>query len=80
MANLSQVTEPRTYSKAAIHPEWQAAMLSELQVLQANRTWTLTPLQAGKVPIGCRWVYKVKHKADGSVERYKARLVAKGFT
>lgn len=55
-------------------------MLSELQALQENGTWTLTPLPTGKVPIGCRWVYKVKHKADGSVERYKARLVANGFT
>lgn len=40
MAKLSQVTEPRTYSEAAVHPEWKAAMLSELQTLQANRTWT----------------------------------------
>jgi hypothetical protein len=79
-AKLSQVIEPRTYSEAVVHPEWQTAMLSELQALQANRTWTLTPLPAGKVPIGCRWVYKVKHKVHGSVEWYKARLVAKGFT
>ena len=27
-----------------------------------------------------QWVYKIKHRSDGSIERYKARLVAKGFT
>ena len=33
----------------------------------------------GRIPIGCRWVYKVKENPDGSVGKYKARLVAKGF-
>ncbi|KAK0589611.1 hypothetical protein LWI29_016288 [Acer saccharum] len=55
-------------------------MHSKLEALRANDTWSLTTLPAGKLPIGCRWVYKVKHRSDGSVERYKARLVAKGFT
>jgi len=80
VAQLGMITEPRPYSEAIVHPEWQEAMNSELQALQANGTWTLTPLHAGKIPIGCRWVYKVKLRSDGSVERYKARLVAKGFT
>ena len=55
-------------------------MRSELQALQANGTWSLTPFPASKTPIGCHWVYKIKHKSDGSIERYKMRLVAKGFT
>ncbi|XP_019179564.1 PREDICTED: uncharacterized protein LOC109174776 [Ipomoea nil] len=41
---------------------------------------TFEPQSYRKIPIGCRWVFKVKHKADGSIERYKARLVAKGYT
>ena len=55
-------------------------MESELHALEANNTWYLTKLPRGKVPIGCRWVYKIKHHVDGSIERHKARLVAKGYT
>ncbi|RVW22233.1 Retrovirus-related Pol polyprotein from transposon TNT 1-94 [Vitis vinifera] len=34
----------------------------------------------GKKPVGCRWIYTVKYKTDGSIERFKARLVAKWYT
>ena len=37
-------------------------------------------LPAGKKTMGCRWVFTVKYKVDGTVDRYKARLVAKGYT
>ena len=40
----------------------------------------LLKLPIGKKTVGCRWVFTVKHNADGSIERYKARLVAKGYT
>ena len=40
----------------------------------------MVDLPSGQSVVGCRWVYKIKTKADGSVELYKARLVAKGFT
>jgi len=52
----------------------------ELQALPANNTWSLVQLPSGKPVVGCRWIYKVKYKADGTLERYKARLVAQGFT
>ncbi|XP_019181694.1 PREDICTED: uncharacterized protein LOC109176759 [Ipomoea nil] len=54
-------------------------MEEEIRALEQNGTWELVDLPPSKKPIGCRWVYKIKHKADGTIERYKARLVAKGY-
>ena len=72
--------EPDTYAQAILDPRWQEAMKAEIDALQANHTWVMTPFPHGKVPIGCKWVFKIKRRADGSIERYKARLVAKGHT
>ncbi|MCO5592576.1 hypothetical protein L7F22_046579 [Adiantum nelumboides] len=47
--------------------------------VDVNETSELVPLPEGKKFIGCKWVYKVKHNADGSISRYKARLVTKGY-
>ncbi|KAF5452401.1 hypothetical protein F2P56_027402 [Juglans regia] len=55
-------------------------MASELHTLEENSTWTLEPLPLGKKHIDCKWVFKTKLRADGTVERHKARLVAKGYT
>nr|GFB99815.1 hypothetical protein [Tanacetum cinerariifolium] len=54
--------------------------LPKLQALEANKTWTITSLPPGKVSIGHKWVYRIKCKADGTLDKYKARLIAKGFT
>uniref|UniRef100_A0A2N9GFH3 Integrase catalytic domain-containing protein n=1 Tax=Fagus sylvatica TaxID=28930 RepID=A0A2N9GFH3_FAGSY len=77
--NASTIREPSTYSEASKSPHWCEAMTAEIQALEANQTWCLTSLPHGKVPIGCKWVYKVKLRSDGTLERYKARLVAKGY-
>ena len=55
-------------------------MSEEFCALQRMHTWDLVTLPFSFTPVGCRWIYKTKTRADGSVERYKARLVARGFT
>jgi histone deacetylase 1/2 len=79
MAVTSTPDEPTTLRDAFQDPNWVSAMNTEHQALLHNRTWHLVPPPKGKNIIGCKWVYKVKRKADGSIDRYKARLVAKGF-
>ncbi|GKV19936.1 hypothetical protein SLEP1_g30132 [Rubroshorea leprosula] len=67
-------------TRASSNPFWQQAMQDELQALENTRTWDLVDLHAEKSLMGCKWVYKIKTRSDGSVECYKALLVAKGFT
>jgi hypothetical protein len=71
--------EPTCFTTAAKSPAWRKAMNLEFDALLQNQTWTLVPSHPSQNIIGCKWVFRVKRKADGSVERHKARLVAKGF-
>nr|GEW93034.1 hypothetical protein [Tanacetum cinerariifolium] len=54
-------------------------MNKEMKALYRNETWEITNLPKGRKPISSKWVFKIKYKSTGEVERYKARLVAKGF-
>jgi len=79
-SSTQTLKEPSSYTEAASDQGWQAAMDKELSALLDNNTWEIVSLPHGKKSIDCRWVYKVKYKADGIVERLKARLVVKGYT
>jgi hypothetical protein len=54
-------------------------MNEEFDALLRNGTWTLVSSSPSQNVVGCKWVFRIKRKADGNIERYKARLVAKGF-
>jgi hypothetical protein len=77
--SLSTQIEPKSYAEASKFDCWIQAMNTELLALESTGTWQIVDLPANVKPIGCRWVYKIKRHADGSIERYKARLVAKGY-
>ena len=55
-------------------------MQEEIDAIEKNKTWQLVERPINKEIIGVKWVYRVKHNSDGSVQRNKARLVAKGYS
>ena len=80
--NAYQIPEPQSMEEALasdLSSEWKQATDSEYKSLMDNHTWDLVELPSGREPIGSKWVFKVKHRSDGKVERFKARLVAKGY-
>lgn len=79
ISKLCDIHEPANYKEASQNSLWIEAINKEIIALHDNHTWDLVDLPPGKKAIGSKWVYKVKLKADGSLERRKARLVAKGF-
>ena len=68
--------ELETFEEAFQHPKWIKAMEEEMVALARNQTWELVPKQKDVKPISCKWVYKIKHRANGSIERHKACPVA----
>ena len=71
--------ESTSFTLASKQPEWRHAMNEEFDALLQNGMWDLVPSSPTMNIIGCKWVFRIKHRADGSIERHKAWLVAKGF-
>ncbi|GJX24745.1 ribonuclease H-like domain-containing protein [Tanacetum coccineum] len=51
----------------------------KMSALLRNGTWELVELPEGRKAIGSKWIYKIKFRSSGEIDRYKARLVAQGF-
>jgi hypothetical protein len=71
--------KPTCFEQVVGNPKWDNAMDEEMMALDVNAISELVALPKDKKTIGCKWVYKIKHNADGSMNRYKTRLVAKGY-
>lgn len=59
-------------------PRWNNVVIVEADALGINHTWDVTDLPPGKVAIRCKWIFRIKYRSDGTVERFKARLVVLG--
>lgn len=80
LTSYSTTSEPFSYYEAVQSSDWVDAMKLAIVALEDNHTCKLVDLPSNKPPIGCKCVFKIKHKANGEVERYKVRLVDKRFS
>jgi hypothetical protein len=72
--------EPTCFEEAIQKKEWADAMTKEYQSIIKNDVWEIVPRPKSKDVVSSKWLYKIKHVVDGSIEKYKARFVARGFS
>lgn len=75
-------SDPKTYQEAITSsegPQWKEVIKSEIDSILQNHMWEIVELPPGCKPIGYRWIFKKKMKADDSIDKYKARLVIKDY-
>ncbi|POM61253.1 hypothetical protein PHPALM_29758, partial [Phytophthora palmivora] len=78
----SDSAEPKTFQDAVSGEDqvhWRKAIRAELKSMRLRGVFRGAKLPNNQRAVGTKWVFKIKRKADGSIEKYKARLVAKGF-
>jgi hypothetical protein len=72
--------EPSSFEEADKLQVWKDAMLEEYRSILKNNVWDILPRPKDKSVVSSKWMYKIKHTTNGSVEKFKARFVARGFT
>lgn len=72
--------EPTSYEEDAIHEVWREGMVEVYASIIKNNVWEVVPRPEGKSVVTSRWLYKIKHVADGSIEKLNSRFVARGFS
>lgn len=73
-------TEPCTFEESVKHQVWKDVINEEYESIMKNDVWEVVPKPNDKFRVTSKWIYKLKHGADGSVEKYKAMFVARGFS
>jgi hypothetical protein len=71
--------EPTSFEEDIQRKEWADAMTEEYQFIMKNEVWEIVPRPKSKYVVSSRWLFKIKHVADGSIEKYKTRFVTRGF-
>ena len=73
-------TKPSSCDKVVGQIIWRDAMMEEYQTIMKNDVWDVVPRPEGKYVITSKWIYKIKHVVDGSVEKHKEIFMARGFS
>ncbi|GJZ86732.1 zinc finger, CCHC-type containing protein [Tanacetum coccineum] len=71
-----EIDDPKTFDEAIKSQDvdfWKEAINDEMDSIMGNNTWVLADLPPGCKPLGCKWIFKIKWKVDGTVEKFKAR-------
>jgi len=55
-------------------------MMEEYQSIKKNDVWDIVPRPEWKFVVTFKWIYKIKHIVDRSIERHNKRFVARGFS
>jgi hypothetical protein len=72
--------EPTYFEEAILKKKWADAITEEYQSILKNDVWEIVPRPKNKDVVSSKWLYKIKHVVDGSIEKYKARFVACVFS
>ncbi|GJX27292.1 ribonuclease H-like domain-containing protein, partial [Tanacetum coccineum] len=78
-SSLNKSVESTCYKDVILNNNWTDTMNAKIEALNKNHTWIITDLSANRKPIGSKWIFKIKYRENGEIERYKARLVVKDF-
>lgn len=79
MTNLIDY-QPSTLEEKTSQQVWKDVMLEEYQLIMKNDVWEIVPRPEGKSMVTSKWVYKIKHVVDGSIDKQKSRFMVEGFS
>jgi hypothetical protein len=75
-----QEKEPTCFEESIQMKEWADAIIEKYQSIIKNDVWEIVPRPKSKDVVSSKWLFKIKHAANGSIEKYKAIFVAHGFS
>ena len=79
MRSISYV-EPYSFEEKNKLQVWKDSMLEKYRSIIKNNVWDIVPRPKDKSVVSSKWIYKIKHSADRSVENFKEIFIARGFT
>ena len=72
--------EHTCFEEAIQKKEWADAMTEGYQSIIKNDVWEIIPRPKRKDVVSSKWLFKIKHVVDGSIEKHKAIFVTCGFS